>query len=82
MSYRPCGVPIVALLAVMTVAARREVSTLETHAAGAAPRQFVQLHVEATLPRVIVAVARWKQRRRKEGSLKVKKTFVETFYLN
>jgi hypothetical protein len=45
-------VPVVALLAVMTVSPRREVAAFETHAPAHAPRQFVQLHIEAATPRV------------------------------
>jgi len=46
------GVPVVTLLAVMTVPASCEVATLETNAATHATRQFVQLHVETTAPGV------------------------------
>ena len=51
------GVPVVTLLAVMTVPASSEVATLQTDTATHATRQFVQLHVEATPPGVQVAVA-------------------------
>jgi hypothetical protein len=50
------GVPVVTLLAVMTVPPGGEVATLETHTPTHATRQFVQLHVETTAPGVQVAV--------------------------
>ena len=51
------GVPVVTLLAVMTVPASSEVATLEANASTHATRQFVQLHVEAAAPGVQIAVA-------------------------
>jgi len=49
-------ISVISLLAVMTVSAGREVPALEAHAAAYPSRQFVQLHVEPTSFRVIVAV--------------------------
>lgn len=61
MSDGPRGVPVVALLAVVAVPAGGEVPALQAHAPAHAARQLVQLHVEAALPRVLVAIAHWKQ---------------------
>lgn len=46
------GVSVVTLLAVMTMSASGEVTALDTHAPTHTTRQFVQLHVETTAPRV------------------------------
>lgn len=46
------GVPVVTLLAVMTVPPGGEVAALEAHAPTHATRQFVQLHVETAAPGV------------------------------
>jgi hypothetical protein len=50
------GVPVVALLAVMAVSPRSEVAALKTHTPTHSPRQFVQLHVEATAPGMQITV--------------------------
>lgn len=50
-------VPVVALLAVVAVAARRVVAAVEADAPALASRQFVELHVEAAASGVQVAVA-------------------------
>lgn len=49
-------VAVVALLAVVAVAAGRVVAAVETDAPTLAPRQLVQLHVEAAAPGVQVTV--------------------------
>ena len=54
----PGGVAVVALLAVVAVPAGSEVPALEAHAPAHPARQLVQVHVEAALPRVLVAIAR------------------------
>lgn len=51
------GVPVVAFAAIVTVAAGRVVTALQTHAAGHAAGQFVQLHVESAFAGVLVAFA-------------------------
>lgn len=56
-------VPVVTLLAVVAVAPRRVVATVETDAATSAARQLVQLHVESAATGVQVAVARWGESR-------------------
>lgn len=56
-------VAVEALLAVVAVPARRVVPAVEADAAALAPRQLVQLHVEAAAPRVQVAVAGWERQR-------------------
>ena len=53
------GVAVVAFAAVVAVAAGGEVSAPETHPAGHPAGQLPQLHVEAALAGVAVAVARW-----------------------
>lgn len=52
------GVSVVAFLAVVTVPARSEVSTLEADAPAHSTTQLVQLHVEAAPPCVPVTVTR------------------------
>lgn len=64
MSDGPVGVPVVALPAVVAVPAGREVPALQADASAHAARQLVQVHVEAALPRVLVAIAHWKQKHR------------------
>lgn len=60
-------VAVEALLAVVAVPARRVVPAVEADAAALAPRQLVQLHVEAAAPRVQVAVAGCKGKGEDEG---------------
>lgn len=52
-------ISVVSFLAVMTVSAGSEVSTLEAHATAYPTRQFVQLHVEPTSFCMFVAVTRF-----------------------
>lgn len=52
------GISVVAFLAVVTVSARSEVTTLEADAPAHATTQLVQLHVEAAAASVTVTVAR------------------------
>lgn len=56
MCYGLSGIPVVSLLAVVTVPSGREVSTLEAHATAHPSGQLVQLHVEPASFRVLVAV--------------------------
>lgn len=64
MSDGAVGVPVVALLAVVAVPAGRVVPALQADASAHAARQLVQVHVEAALPRVLVAIAHWNKKRR------------------
>lgn len=50
-------VAVIALLAVVAVAAGRVVAAVEADAPALAPRQLVELHVEAAAPGVQVAAA-------------------------
>lgn len=51
-------VPVVPLPAVVTVSSSGEVPTLEAYAARNTSAQFIQLHVESALARVLIALAR------------------------
>lgn len=66
MTQRLCGILIEALLALMTVPSRGRVSTVGAHAARDALRQAKDFHIEATLPRVIIAIAACKRERERE----------------
>lgn len=66
MTQRLCGILIEALLALMTVASRGRVSAVGAHAARDALRQAKDFHIEATLPRVIIAIAACKREREKD----------------
>lgn len=52
-----CHVPVVAFLAVVAVAARCVVTTVQTHSSTLAARQFEELHVKTATPGVKVAIA-------------------------
>ena len=56
------GIPVVALLAVVTVTARGEVTAFEADPAGFTTGQLVQLHVEPAPASVAVALAGCNQR--------------------
>ena len=65
-------VPVIALLAVVAVAPRRVVATVEADPSALPPRQLVQLHVEATAAGVQVAVTgclRKRERERERGGV-------------
>lgn len=66
MTQRLCGILIEALLALMTVASRGRVSAVGAHAARDALRQAKDFHIEATLPRVIIAIAACKRERERD----------------
>lgn len=57
-------VPVETLFAEVAVSASGRVSAVDAHAPWLASREFVEFHVEATPPRVVVAVAGWKEVRK------------------
>lgn len=65
MGERLGGIPVEALLALVTVAARGRVAAVLADAAGDALRQSEDLHVEAALAGMLVAVALWKIQKKK-----------------
>lgn len=59
MRYWLCVVAIEAWLAVMTVAAGRVMSAVDAYTSAPVTTQLVQLHIETTLLRVKIAIARY-----------------------
>lgn len=51
-------VSVESFFTVMTVSSGRVVSAVHTHSSALTARQFIQLHIEATAPRVQVTVTR------------------------
>lgn len=64
----------------MTVASRGRVSAVGAHAARDALRQAKDFHIEATLPRVIIAIAACKREREREKDIDIVSTGSEVSY--
>lgn len=64
----------------MTVPSRGRVSTVGAHAARDALRQAKDFHIEATLPRVIIAIAACKRERERETHIDIASTGSEVSY--